>query len=563
MKPHFAVFVAGTAIMITAIFTAIFTGCSTEKPPSALEAKIRRFAPTPVSADLSHLSPGDRRALVKLREAAQVLDRIYARQVWSGNEALRLKLEADRSAEGLERLHYYNINRSPWSNLDHDEPFISGVPKEKPPCANYYPEDMTKEEFNAWTGTLSEAGRRDATGFFFTIRRDSLRKLRTVPYSEEYRDLLLPAAGLLREAASLTDNASLRNFLTKRADAFLSNDYYESDVAWMDLDSPIEPTIGPYEVYLDGLFNYKAAFEAYICIRDDSATAKLAFFSSHLQEIENALPIDPPYRNPKLGALSPIRVADEVMTGGEARAAVQTAAFNLPNDERVTAEKGSKRVMLKNVQEAKFTTILKPIAEIALDPAEQSFVQFDPFFTHILAHELMHGLGPHRITLKGKQTTVRQEMQELSSSIEEAKADISGLFALQYMIDHGLIDKRMEKQMYVTYVAGIFRSVRFGINEAHGQGMAMQFNYLMDEGAITYNETSGLFAADVEKFKAGARKLTGEIMTIQAEGNYEKAKGLLARYAVIRPSLQRTLERLAHLPVDIEPQFAALNQPPD
>jgi hypothetical protein len=329
----------------------------------------------------------------------------------------------------------------------------------------------------------------------------------------------------------------------------------------MDLDGPIEPTIGPYEVYLDGLFNYKAAFEAYICLRDDSSTAKLASFSAHLQEIENALPIDPRFRNPKLGTLAPIRVVDEVVTGGEAREAVQTAAFNLPNDERVTAEKGSKRVMLKNVQEAKFMTILKPIAGIAIDPAEQPFVAFNPFFTHILAHELMHGLGPHRIMLNGKQTTARQAMQELSSAIEEAKADVSGLFALQYMIDHGLIDKSMEKQMYITYLAGIFRAVRFGINEAHGQGMAMQFNYLMDEGAIVYSEASGLFGADIEKFKAGARKLTGEIMTIQAEGNYDRAKSLLNSYAVIRPSLQRTLDRLAHLPVDIEPQFADPNQP--
>jgi hypothetical protein len=313
-------------------------------------------------------------------------------------------------------------------------------------------------------------------------------------------------------------------------------------------------------VYLDGLFNYKAAFEAYICIRDDSATAKLAFFSAHLQEIEDALPINPRYRNPKLGALSPIRVVDEVLTGGEAREAVQTAAFNLPNDERVTAAKGSKRVMLKNVQEAKFLTILKPIARIAIDPLQQGFVAFDPFFTHILAHELMHGLGPHTIMQRGKQTTVRQAMQELGSAIEEAKADISGLFALQYMIDHGLIARSMEQRMYTTYLAGIFRSVRFGIHEAHGQGMAMQLNYLMDEGAIVYNEGTGLFSADIEKFKAGATKLTGEIMTIQAEGNYERAKGLLSRYAVIRPSLQRTLDRLARLPVDIEPQFADLSE---
>jgi hypothetical protein len=440
---------AYVALLVTGLL-AMITGCSTQKPPSPLEAKIRRFAPAPVTADLSHLSPGDRRALGKLAEAAAIIDRIYTRQVWSGNEALRLQLEADKTPEGALRLHYYNINRSPWSVLDHDEPFIPGVPAERPPGANYYPENMTKEEFNTWVATLPEAQKKDATGFFSVIRRDASKGLRVVPYNEEYRDLLVPAAGLLREAAAMTDNASLRNFLLKRADAFLSNDYYESDLAWMDLDSPIEPTIGPYEVYMDRLFNYKAAFEAFVCLRDDSSTAKLRHFSAHLQEIENALPIEPRYRNQKLGALAPIRVVDEVITGGEARAGVQTAAFNLPNDEQVTAEKGSKRVMLRNVQEAKFNTILKPIAGIALDPAQQPYVAFDPFFTHILAHELMHGLGPHQIKLHGKQTTVRQAMQELSSALEEAKADISGLFALQYMIDHGLILSVLESTMHTA-----------------------------------------------------------------------------------------------------------------
>lgn len=555
MKPLAALLIAGTIAMIT--------GCSHEKPPSVLDAKIKRFAPTPVTADLSHLSPGDRAALGKLVQAAELIDRIYTRQVWSGNEALRAKLEADKTTEGSDRLHYYNINRSPWSNLDHDEPFIQGVPKIRPACANYYPEDMSKEEFNTWAGSLTEEQKKEATGFFFTIRRNGIRHLEAIPYSQEYRDLLIPAARLLKEAAGLTDNASLKTFLSRRADAFASNDYYESDVAWMDLDSPIEPTIGPYEVYLDGLFNYKAAFEAFICLRDDSSTAKLGRFSAHLQEIEDALPIDPRYRNPKLGALAPIRVVDEVVTGGEARGGVQTAAFNLPNDERVTAEKGSKRVMIKNVQEAKFRTILKPIAGIAIDPAQQPYVSFNAFFTHILAHELMHGLGPHSIVVAGKKTTARQAMQELSSALEEAKADVSGLFALQYMVDHGIVDTTMEKQMYVTYLAGIFRSVRFGINEAHGQGMAMQFNYLMDEGAIVYSEASGVFSADAAKFKAGVRKLTGEIMTLQAQGNYEGARLLLIRYAVIRPAMQRTLDRLAHLPVDIEPQFQDLNEQPN
>ena len=534
---------------------AMMSGCSgpQKSAPSLLAAKIARFAPTPLAVDLSALSPGDRLALAKLVDAARLMDRIYTRQIWSGNEALRAKLEAAPGDSLL--LHYYNINRGPWSKLDHDEPFLEGVPAHKPPQANFYPDDMTKEEFTAWLAALPPAEQKRATGFFTTIRRTPDRKLRIVPYSEEYRDILVPAAALLREAAGMTTNASLKKFLATRADAFESNNYYASDVAWMDLDSPIEPTIGPYEVYMDEMFNYKAAFEAYICLRDDKETAKLAEFSTHLQEIENNLPIEPRYRNPKIGAMAPIRVVDEVATGGEARAGIQTAAFNLPNDEKVTSEKGSKRVMLKNVQEAKFRTILTPIAVAAIEPAQQTRVAFDPFFTHILAHELMHGLGPHAIVVKGVRTTVRQSMKELSSALEEAKADISGLFALQFMMDRGYLDRTMEEPMYVTFLAGIFRSVRFGTNDAHGKGMALQFNYLRDEGAIAYDPATGRFRADLPKFKAAAAKLTGAIMTIQAEGSYEKARAMMDTYAVIRPEMQTALAGLAHLPVDIEPLY--------
>jgi len=533
----------------------ITAGC--EKPPpteSPLASKIRRFAPTTIAADTSTLSKGDRAALARLIEVTKIFDRLYLRQAWSGNEELLRKLQADASPDGKEMLHYFNINMGPWSNLDHDSAFVPEVPK-RPPHANYYPDDMSQEEFNAWVNTLPESQRRQATGFFTTIRRDSAGKLVIVPYSQEYAELLAPAAGILRDAAALTDNASLREYLLKRADAFLSNDYYESDVAWMKLDSPIEPTIGPYEVYMDKLYNYKAAFEVFIALRDNEETARLERFASKLQEIENNLPIDPRYRNPKLGALAPIRVVDEVATGGEARAGVQTAAFNLPNDERITGAMGSKRVMLKNVQEAKFREILTPIARVAIDPAQQPLIAFGPFFTHILAHELMHGLGPHNITVQGRKTTARQEMKDLSSAFEEAKADISGLFALQYLIDRGVVDSSMEQPMYVTFLAGVFRSVRFGITEAHGRGMALQFNYLMDAGAFEYDESAGTFRVNFDRIKDAARKLTGEIMTIQAQGDYASAKQMLDRGAVIRPPMRRVLDRLAAIPVDIEPHF--------
>ena len=551
-----------TALTFVILITVI-SGCKKTTMDSAkapdLKSKVGRFAPVEITSSASGLTEGDRKALAKLFEASNILDKIYTRQVWSGNEALRQKLEADTSPEGVLRLKYFNINMSPWSGIDHNDPFIEGVPT-RLAGANFYPEDMTKEEFTAWLETLPDPEKQKATGFFYTVRRTADRKLTLIPYNEEYKEFLEPAAKLLRDAAALTTNASLKSFLTKRADAFFSNDYYASDVAWMDLDSPIEPTIGPYEVYMDELFNYKAAFEAFITIRNDEETKKLASFSRQLQDIENNLPINPKYRNPKLGASAPIRVVDEVLVGGEARAGVQTAAFNLPNDERVTREKGSKRVMLRNVQEAKFQKVLAPIAGIALDAEQRGKISFEPFFTHILAHELMHGLGPHTVTVDGKQTTVRQQMKELGSALEEAKADISGLFALQYLIDKGVVAKSTEEPMYVTYLAGAFRSVRFGINEAHGKGMALQFNYLFDAGAFEYDAASATFKVNIAKMKEASQRLTGDIMTIQAEGSYEQAKALLEKYVVIRPEMKTVLDKLTDIPTDIAPSFPLVDQ---
>jgi hypothetical protein len=532
----------------------------TKPAPAASETKelarkIKRFAPTTVTADTRRLSPGDRRALEKIIEAAKYLDPLYRRQMWSGNEALLARLDQDRSALGRLRLHYFLINDGPWSQLDENKAFLPGVPEEKLPEANYYPEGMTKAEFDAWVATLSVAEKEKVTGFFWVIRRDAAGKLKTVPYSEEYREFLIPAADILREAAALTTNVTLRDFLTKRAAALQSDNYYESDVAWMDLDSPIDVTFGPYETYSDGLFGYKAAFEAYVTLRDEAETAKLTKFSQYLQELEDHLPIEPRFRNPKLGPGAPIRVVNQVFGSGEGNSGVQTAAFNLPNDEKVVNEKGSKRVMLRNVQEAKFNQTLVPISREVLSVADQKNILFEAFFTHILCHELMHGLGPQQITLNGQTTTVRQQLKETYSAIEEAKADITGLWALQYLMDKGVLDKSLETKMYTTYLASAFRSVRFGITEAHGKAVAIQFNYLTDEGAIKYNPATRKFSMVPSKIKAAVTKLTGEILTLQAEGSYAKAAAMRAKYGVIRPEMKGALDRLSNVPVDIEPIF--------
>jgi hypothetical protein len=524
-----------------------------------LAKKIARFAPTVMTADTTRLSRGDQKALTKIIAAAKLLDPLFLRQVWSGNDALYQKLLADKSVVGKQRLHYFLINDGPWSRLDGNEPFIEGVPREKPPGANYYPEDMTKDEFNTWVAGLSDEEKHKATGFFWLIRRGADGKLMMAPYSQAYAEFLQPAAKLLNEAAELTTNQTLKKFLVSRAAAFSSDDYYESDVAWMDLDAPIEVTFGPYETYEDELFSYKAAFESYITLRDEGESAKLARFSQYLQELENNLPLDAQYRNPKLGAASPIRVVNEVFGSGEGNSGVQTAAFNLPNDERVVKEKGSKRVMLKNVQEAKFKKTLVPVSAVVLVASQRPALSFESFFTHILAHELMHGLGPHNITVGGAQVTVRKQLKELYSAIEEAKADITGLWALQYLIDKGVVDKSLERSLYTTFLASMFRSVRFGITEAHGKGVAVQFNYLSDEGAILYDEKSGTFSVEQTKIKEAVRRLTHDILTLQAEGSYEKAKAMLDKYGVIRPPMQLALDKLGSVPVDIEPIFPLAN----
>jgi hypothetical protein len=307
-------------------------------------------------------------------------------------------------------------------------------------------------------------------------------------------------------------------------------------------------------VYEDEWFNFKAAFEAFIALTDRDAGGKLERFSRELQDLENHLPIEPQLRRAKLGGYSPIRVVNVVFAAGDGNHGVQTAAFNLPNDERVVAEKGSKRVLLKNFQQAKFEQVLVPISKQALAASDQSALAFDSFFTHILMHELMHGLGPQTIRIGSRDTTVRQELKELNGPLEEAKADISGLWALQYLMDKGVIDKKQERSMYVTFLASTFRTLRFGLNDAHAKGMTLQVNYLLDHGAIRIDK-DGLFSLDLAKTKKAVTGLTHDIMTLQAHGDYAGVKQLFERMVKIRPEVQHVIDRLGAVPVDIAPKF--------
>ena len=518
----------------------------------------RLFVPVEIAADLSGLPGSERDALAHIVDAARVMDGLFLEQVWAGNPAMLLSLLNNQSATGVARLDFFLLNKGPWSRIEDNRRFVPGAP-EKPPGANFYPVDATRDEIAAWFNQLEGQARREATGFFTTIRRGADGGFSIIPYSVEYQGPLAIAAEHLRAAARATAQPTLRRYLESRATAFASNDYYDSDVAWLELDASIEPTIGPYEVYEDEWFNYKAAFEAFVTVTDEQDTANLTRFGAQLQSLEDALPIEPGFRNPALGVLAPIRVVNVVFTAGDANSGVQTAAFNLPNDERVLREKGSKRVMLKNVQEAKFQRVLSPIARTVLTAADQREVSFDAFFTHILMHELMHGLGPSTITVDGRESTVRQELRETYSTIEEAKADISGLWALHQLIDRGEVETSLARSMYSTFLASTFRSIRFGINEAHGRGVAIQLNTFLDTGAVTV-DAGGRFAVDYTKIRGAVTELTSELMTIQARGDIRAAETLLKTRGVIRPEVQRVLDRLSGVPIDIEPRYITAEQ---
>src|SRR5258708_3175117 len=534
----------------------------TEMPTLAdLQKMTARYAPADIGADLSALAKNERDALARLIEASRIMDALFLRQVWAGNDAMLQDLAA-RAAKPVAprasrlaatRLRYFLINKGPWDRLDHNRPFVPGAPP-KPEGGNFYPPGATKADVQKWLDGLAGKPKDAATGFFTTIRRAQDGKgFIAVPYSIEYQGELARAADLLRYAAQLTGNGTLKKFLAARAEAFLTNDYYASDVAWMELDAAIEPTIGPYEVYEDEWFNAKAAFEAFITVRDEAESKKLQAFSEHLQELENNLPIDAGQRNPKLCASAPIRGDTEIFAAGDANRGGQTAAFNLPNDERVVHEKGTNPVLLKNVQDAKFNLVLLPISKIALATADRPKISFEAFFTHILMHELMHGLGPHNISVAGRQTTVRQELKDTYSAIEEAKADASGLWALRYLADHKLLDPAIAKTMYTTFLASAFRSIRFGVNEAHGKGIAEQMNYLLDAGAFKVRQDCTV-TVDNAKIGDAVTALTKEIMTLQAEGSYARAKDLIDRLAIVRPEIHKDPDRPTAIPLAHQPR---------
>ena len=529
-------------------------------PPAAASLSVapdvaQRMAQLPrtvIDYDRSLLDDNERQVVDKLIEASKQIDEIYWRQVSEENPAWRAQL----AKQGGAAYDYFIANKGPWDRLKGDEPFIGTM--KKPEGAAFYPADITKEEFERYVAQ-HPAQKDELQGLFTVVRRDGTN-LVAIPYSAFYKDLLDPAAAKLREAAAITNDPTLKRFLTLRADAFASGDYRESDMAWMDLAGNIEVVIGPYEVYEDNLFNYKASFESFVTVVDKPESAKLAAYAHALPDMERNLPEPEQYKNPNRGSESPIKVVQELYTAGDARRGVQTAAFNLPNDEFVREKKGSKKVLLKNVMDAKFRQSGQPIAMRVLDPSLTSLVSFDAFFNHVLFHELSHGLGPGFLTQpNGQRVEVRIPLKELYSTIEECKADVLGVWNLIYAQQHGLVTAFDEKQLFATYAGLMFRSTRFGVGEAHGRGTAIQWNWLRERGAVT-PVAGGRYTVDFAKARDAVRALATELLTIEATGDYTRAHALLDQYGKETPEMVAVNATLKDIPVDITPVFAAAGE---
>lgn len=513
--------------------------------------RLKQLPRTVIDYDRSLLTENDRQVVAKLIDASRQIDEIFWRQVSEENPDLRARLQKDGGAAD----DYFVMNRGPWDRLKQDEPFVGT--KRKPAGAAFYPEDMTKGEFEKYVAAHPEK-KDELQGLFTVVRRDGT-DLVGIPYSAFYRDFLDPAAARLREAAAITADASLKTFLTKRADAFLSDNYQESDMAWMDLNGAIEVVIGPYEVYEDELFNYKAAYESFVTVVDHGESEKLAVYAQHLPDMERNLPEPEQYKNFSRGTSSPIKVVQELFTAGDARRGVQTSAFNLPNDEVVREKKGSKKVLLKNVMDAKFKQSGRPIAMRVLDPSLVGLVAFDPYFNHTLFHEMAHGLGPGMITLNGQRVEARIPLKNLYSSIEECKADVLGLWNIRYAINNKLITTFDEQQLYATYAGLMFRSMRFGINEAHGRGTAVQWNWIREKGGVV-PAAGGRYTINVNNFRDAVQSLATELLTIEATGDFDRANNLLSRYGVSTPEMQTVIASLQDIPVDIWPVFPAAGE---
>jgi len=517
-------------------------------PNEALRAKLAGYAPGTLTAEVSTLPASEARTLDALIAAARLMDPIFDRQVFRGYPELRKKLAADTSPRGQDTLAYFDLMRGPWDRQDRFAPFATDVTR--PKGAGFYPEDLTAEAFKAYVAA-HPASKESLESLTTVVVRDG-DGLKAVPYGEAYAEWLKPAAAKLVEAAGLTTNKSLAKFLRSRAAAFGTDEYRQSDKDWMDLDSRVEITIGPYETYEDDLLGLKAAFEAFVTVSDPKESAKLGKYKALLPDMERNLPI-PAGAHGKRGGDSPIHVVDLVYTSGDARKSVQTIAFNLPNDEVVRKEKGAKKVLLRNLIETKFDRIMRPLAEHILDPAQIGLLSADAFFDETLFHELSHSLGPAFV--KGtKDKEVRVALGESFSAIEEGKADVMGAYNILYMIKRGELPKELHDRLLVSYFAGLFRSVRFGV-DAHGQAAALQINRYLDEGAARFDPQTKKLSVDLVKLEASIGRLVKDLCVLEWTGDKDGTQALLAKSGIMSDTMRAAATGLDSVPVDVKPVY--------
>ena len=512
-----------------------------------------KFARYPMKPDTSFLKEEEILVVNKLIAAANLMTEIYLRQIDEANPAYRKSIVKQKDDLGIMTMEMYELHLGPWDSLNKNTPFWGD--KALPKGAGFYPSDMTKIEFETYIKNNPEH-KGSFIDPYTVISRNDKGELIAIKYTEYYKEWLEPAAKLLIEAANITSNKSLKKYLSTRAESFKTNDYFESDMAWMDLeDTPIEIVIGPYETYTDGLFGYKAAFEAFVTIKNPEESAKLSRYKSLLIDMEKNLPIDDKYKNFQRGSDSPIVVANQVHGGGDNVRGVQTIAFNLPNDERVREAKGSKKVILKNVMDAKFKLIFMPMAKALLNAEQIKMINGNYFFNETLFHELSHGLGPGSIVKDGKKTTVSEQLKELYSSLEEGKADVMGAYNILFLMDKDILPNKERNQLLVTYFTGIFRSMRFGIEEAHGKGAAIQYNFYKEAKAFSYDESSKKFVIDTSLLEKAIKDLLHEMLMLQANGDYDGTLAFFQKYALEDTWVEQLNHRIANVPVDLKPLY--------
>ncbi|QYA26089.1 Zn-dependent hydrolase [Gramella sp. MT6] len=497
---------------------------------------VQQYAEVELTSEMSSLSKNQKKMIPLLIEVAKITDELFWYQAFGGRDSLLPKLD-DRSAE------YVQINYGPWDRLNNLEPFIEGYGP-KPEAANFYPVDMTKEEFDN-----SDIENKESLYTF--IRRNDNGELTSVWYHEQFPDKLKKASDLLKQAAELAEDPGFKKYLNLRAEAFITDEYYESDVAWMQMkNNAIDMVTGPIETYEDRLFGYKAAFESYVLIKDKEWSERLAKYVTFLPMLQEELPVDAKYKKDSPGTESDLNAYDVVYYAGDCNSGSKTIAINLPNDEKVQEQYGSRRLQLKNAMKAKYDQILVPISEQLIVPEQRQNITFDAFFANTMFHEVAHGLGiKNTINNKG---TVREALKEHAGALEEGKADVLGIYMITKLHDKGELKDAELQDYYVTFLASIFRSIRFGASSAHGKANMVRFNYFKDKGAFTQNE-DGLYKVDMEKFREATDALSNDILVLQGEGDYEGTGNLLNESGQIDSDLQASLDKLSekNIPVDI------------